>query len=75
MQHDAACCTTSGQYLQLLLQLLFRHQKGVVHQVANDLVHIPAMEANLCELGRLNLQEQNLTADSAILDIACFRLD
>ena len=68
----------SGQYLQLLLQLLFRQQKGVFHQVTNDLVHISAMEANLCELGRLDLHKQHccksiiLITDSMILDMALF---
>ena len=47
---------SGGQHLQLLLQLLFCQQKRVVHQIANDLVDISAMEPNLCELGRLNLR-------------------
>ena len=50
----------NGQYLQLLLQLLFRQQEGVVHQITNDLVNISAMEPNLCELRRLNLHNQVL---------------
>ena len=49
-------------YLQLPLQLCFGHEERIVHKVSDDLIDIPPVEPNLCELSCFHLPKKTGTS-------------